>query len=400
MSIAFEPFKTSAIELRNRFVHSATFESMAEDNGEVTDRLVKRYARLARGEIGLIIPGALYISPVGRVNRYQAAVYHDRFIPGLREIVEVIHAGGGKVAFQIVHAGGQTSKRVTGLHPIAPSGGKLDPVYLTRPREMSEEQILETIDDFCGATARVATAGADGVQLHAAHGVLLNEFLSPFYNRRKDRWGGSEENRFRFLREVILGIKRAVSEDYPVLVKLSSNDYTPRAGITPELAARYAGWLSELGVAAVEISCGTGSYSNMNIWRGEVPVDELVDGLPLWKKPLGRLMFKGMSGKYDLIEGYNLDAARKIKPSLGSTPLILVGGLRRLEHIEEVLEKGEADLVSMSRPFIREPGLVKRFREGKSTAATCVSCNKCLAAIVNDMEVRCYYHPGARGEKA
>jgi len=314
--------------------------------------------------------------------------------------VDTVHKRNAKVVFQIAHSGSQTSRENAGGTPVAPSSGRRDPVFLAKPREMTDGDILETIEAFVNASGRAARAGADGVQLHAAHGVLLNQFLSPFYNRRNDRWGGSEGNRFRFIDEVVLGIKRAVSPDFPILVKLNSNDYIPRDGITPQLAKRYAGRLVDTGIDAVEVSCGTGSYSNMNIWRGDVPVDELVGGMPYWKKPIGWAVLKIMSGKFELEEGYNLQAARIIKPAMGGAPLILVGGLRGLSRMEEILEKGQADFVSMSRPFIREPNLVRKLKEGKSDEATCVSCNRCLAASVNGMEVRCYYRPeDCRGSK-
>jgi 2,4-dienoyl-CoA reductase-like NADH-dependent reductase (Old Yellow Enzyme family) len=128
----------------------------------------------------------------------------------------------------------------------------------------------------------------------------------------------------------------------------------------------------------------------MNMCRGEVPLDELVSGLPSWKKPLGKLMLKKMVGKFDLEEGYNLEAAKIIKPALGDIPLSAVGGLRRVAHMEEVLERGYADLISMSRPFIREPFIVKKIRKGEGQVVSCVSCNKCLAAIATERPVRCY----------
>jgi 2,4-dienoyl-CoA reductase-like NADH-dependent reductase (Old Yellow Enzyme family) len=176
-----------------------------------------------------------------------------------------------------------------------------------------------------------------------------------------------------------------------ILVKLNTNDFTPKQGIVPPLATKYAGWLAELGIDGVEVSCGTILYSFMNMSRGEVPVDELVSGLTWWKKPLARLMLNRLAGRCDLEEGYNLEAAKLIKPVLGEVPLIPVGGLRNLRHMEEVLERKWADFISMSRPFIREPDLVRKFREGKAKFASCVSCNRCLAAINNDMPLRCYY---------
>ena len=256
---------------------------------------------------------------------------------------------------------------------------------------MTEEQIQEAIQAFAQAARRALETGVDGIQLHAAHGYLINQFLSPFFNVRTDEWGGSEEKRFRLLKEVLLATRNVLPEGMPILVKLNSHDYTPQEGITPPLAAKYAEWLAALKVDGGEVSCGSTVYSYMNMCRGDVPLDELVQGLPWWMKPGGRFMLKRMVGKFDLQEGYNLEAAKMIKPVLGDVPLFLVGGLRRVTHMEEILEKGYADCISLCRPFIREPVLVKRIKEGKTDAASCVSCNKCLAAIPNGFPVRCYY---------
>jgi 2,4-dienoyl-CoA reductase-like NADH-dependent reductase (Old Yellow Enzyme family) len=233
-------------------------------------------------------------------------------------------------------------------------------------------------------------AGADGIQLHAAHGYLPSEFLSPFFNIRTDSWGGSDENRFRFLKEIYQEVKKVVPDGYPVFVKLNTNDYTPKEGITPSLAVKYAKWLVELGIHAVEVSCGATNYSYMNMCRGDVPTNELVKGLSWWEKPIGRLMISKLEGKYDLEEGYNLEAAKMIKPVLGETPLFLVGGMRTVAHMEEILKNEYADVISMSRPFIREPFLVKKIAEGKMKSVSCVSCNRCLAAVPSDLPVYCY----------
>ncbi len=176
----------------------------------------------------------------------------------------------------------------------------------------------------------------------------------------------------------------------PLLVKLSTNDYTPTEGITPSLAATYAKWLADLGIDGLELSCGTSLFSFMNMCRGDVPAKEMISGLPLWKWPVAKLIFRKMVGKYDFIEGYNLEAAKMIKPLIGKIPLLLVGGFRKAEVMAETLEKGYADCISMSRPFIREPSLVQRIKEGKTGAASCISCNKCLAAVANDLPLRCY----------
>ncbi len=390
MSILFEPTQLANLPIKNRFVCSATYEGTATETGIVTEKIIKRYRRLAEGDIGLIITGHMYVHPTGRALKYQTGIYNDDMIPGLSQLAQAVHKEGGKIVFQLSHAGRQTTKKWIGQVPIGPSGKGRDPVYFFKPKRIEEEQIHEIIRAYAKAAGRAVQAGADGIQLHAAHGYLINQFLSPFFNTRNDAWGGSDENRFRFLKEIIAETKKELPEKMLLLVKLNANDYTPREGITPLLAKKYAQWLSKLGIDGLEISCGSAIYSFMNMCRGDVPVKELLGGLPRWKKPVGKLMLTALKGKYYLQEGYNLEAAKIIKPVIEKIPLILVGGLRRLSYMEEILEKGDVDFISMSRPFIREPFLVKRFKEGKGEVVSCVSCNKCLAAVANNMPVRCY----------
>lgn len=398
MSILFEPIQLADLQIKNRFVCSATYESMAAETGMVTEKTVKRYRNLAKGDVGLIITGHMYVHPLGRALKHQTGIYNDDMIPGLSQLTRAVHREDGKIVFQLAHAGRQTTKELIGQVPIGPSGKNRDPVYFVKPKRIEEEQIQEIIRAFAMAAGRAVKAGADGIQLHAAHGYLINQFLSPFFNTRDDAWGGSDENRFRFLKEIIVETKKELPEKMLLLVKLNTNDYTPREGVTPLLAKQYAQWLSKLGIDGLEISCGSPIYSFMNMCRGDVPIKEILDGLSRWKKPVGKRVLSALVGKYDLQEGYNLEAAKMIKPVIGKVPLFLVGGLRKLSYIEEILEKGYMDFISMSRPFIREPFLVKRFKEGKVDVASCVSCNKCLAAVANNMPVRCYYKLAAQLE--
>jgi 2,4-dienoyl-CoA reductase-like NADH-dependent reductase (Old Yellow Enzyme family) len=390
MSMLFKPMQLGKVEISNRFVHSATCENMASEQGEATDALVKRYRTLAQGQIGLIIPGNLYVHPLGRAYRYQTGIHHDDMIPGLKRVTDAVHDEGGKIVFQLTHAGRQTTRAVIGQTPMGPSGRGRDPSYLVKPDKMTEEQIQQVIRAFGQAAARAMEAGADGVQVHAAHGYLVSQFLSPFFNDRDDAWGGTDENRFRFLKEVIAEIQEALPEGTPLLVKLNANDYAPKEGMTPALAARYGAWLAELGINGLEISCGTIFYSVWNMARGDVPVDEISQAFPTWQRPMVKLALRQAMGKYDLEEGYNVEAARVIRPAAGPVPLFVVGGLRHATHMEAILEQGVADCISMSRPFIREPHLVRWIQEGRSEAATCTSCNRCLAAVANDIPVRCY----------
>ena len=387
----FEPISLGELRVKNRFVNAATYEAMATEAGEVTDGLVERYRRLARGDVGLIITGHVYVHPLGRGARYQLGIHTDDMIPGLERLAQAVHREGGKIVLELAHAGRQTTSALIGETPQGPSSRGRDPVNFVRPRAMSEGQIHEAIRAFGKAAERAAEARVDGVEIHAAHGYLVNQFLSPFFNVRDDGWGGSAENRFRFLREVILAVQEGLPDRTPILVKLNSRDHTPRQGITPPLAAIYGRWLAELGIEGLEVSCGSTIYAPFAMCRGDVPVDELVQSLPWWQKPVGRLMISRWVGTYDLAGAYNLEAAKLIKPELGDIPLILTGGLRTVSQMENVLRSEVADLIGMSRPFIREPRLVKRIRERRTDSASCVSCNRCLAAIAQDMAVRCYF---------
>lgn len=391
MSVLFSPSKIGDMEISNRFINAATYDAMATEKGETTDKMIARYGELARGGVGLILSGYMHVSPVGKSMKYQTGIYSDELIPGLQKLADAVHEEGGRIVFQLVHGGRQTSKSLIGQTPMAPSGIHRDMVYMVKPKEMSEDDIAGAIADFGSAARRADEAGADGVQIHAAHGYLINEFLSPFFNQRNDDWGGSDENRFRFLKETTLGARKALPPGKPVLVKLNANDYTPKQGMTPNLAAKYGSWLASLGVDAIEVSAGTACFSVMEIWRGDVPVNDLVNSFPTWQKPFAKIVLKRLQGKFDLEEGYNVEAARTIKPAVGEVPVITVGGFRNLNHMEETLEKGYTDFISMCRPFIREPSLVRKFKEGKSESAKCMSCNGCVAAVVNDRPVQCVH---------
>ena len=277
-----------------------------------------------------------------------------------------------------------------GETPIAPSSTGRDPVYMVKPREMTEGDIETVVGAFADAAIRAVGSGADGVQIQAAHGYLISQFLSPYFSKRRDNWGGSDVNRFRILKEIISAIKARIPKETAVKVKMNTTDFTPEGGITPTLAAVHAQWLDEMGIDGLELSCGTLSYSAFSIFRGDVPVDELVMRFPLWKKMFGRSMLRKLKGKYGTEEGYNLDAARIINPKLKNTALLVVGGIRKQVQMEHIIDQAIADFISMCRPFIREPFLVQKMQRGRTDSSSCVSCNRCFAAVANGRPLRCY----------
>jgi len=339
----FEPGRIGSLELRNRLVRSATAEQMADEDGRPEPPMIEMYTALVRGGVGLIITGHAYVHPTGKAHPAMTGVYDDALIPALRALSEAVHREGGKVVMQINHAGRQTSAEIIGQRPLAPSPvarAKGSP----RPREMTEGQIEEIIRAFGLAAGRAQAAGFDGVQIHAAHGYLINQFNSPAANWRRDRWGKNAASRLRFFEQVAAAVRDEVGNDYPVLTKLGIQDFV-RDGMTLYDGLEIVRHLAEWGIDAVEISGGIGSANvRKNILR---PEDE----------------------------AYFLSQARMARRAT-DLPILLVGGIRSREVMERILEEGTADFISMSRPFIREPDLPKRLQAGQDKA-TCVSCNRC-----------------------
>jgi 2,4-dienoyl-CoA reductase-like NADH-dependent reductase (Old Yellow Enzyme family) len=375
MSILFTPHNIGPLRVRNRFIFSACEDGAATDSGLVTDAVLRRNRLVAKGEIGLIISTHMSVHPEGRTRLKQLGIHGDEMIQGLKEFADAVHEQGAKIVFQLGHAGLQ------GPTGAGPSG----------PRQLSEDAIVEVIRAFVAAAARAAEAGADGVQIHAAHGYLVNEFLSPYFNRRTDAWGGPEENCFRLLKEIVTETRRALPSDMALMVKLNGCDFTPGAGITPPLAMRHAGRLAGLGVDALEVSCGTSQISPWNMCRGEVPVKELLPKFPEAQRPAVESKLLSHADKFKLTsEGYNLEAAKMMRRIASGMIVFPVGGWRSLRAMEDAVTRGDTEFVSLCRPLIREPFLVKNFHERKVQAALCNNCNKCLAALANDMPVRCY----------
>ena len=212
----FSPISIGAMTVKNRFAMAPMATSFCTHDSMVTPKLIDYYTARARGEVGLIIPGNLYIHPLGRAFKYEAGIYSDDLIPGLKQVVDAVHEQGGKIAFQLIHAGRQTTKQLIGQTPLGPSAKGRDPINFVKPKEMTEKEIEETIKAFGKAAGRAVQAGADGVQIQAAHGWLVNQFLSPFFNHREDAWGGSDAKRFRYLKEVVLEIRKHLPEGMPL----------------------------------------------------------------------------------------------------------------------------------------------------------------------------------------
>jgi 2,4-dienoyl-CoA reductase-like NADH-dependent reductase (Old Yellow Enzyme family) len=288
--VLFSSRSIGNVEIKNRFVRSATFESAANDDGTIGDDYINLYHVLAKGEIGLIITGMIYTSIDGKGYPRQAGLHSDQTIGGLSDMTKSVHETGSKIFAELCHGGRQSL--VQGLRPMAPSAGRPDIIYRVYPKTMTSNEILNVIKTFGSAAKRAKQANFDGVQIHAAHGYLLSQFLSPFFNRRRDQWGGSSEKRFNLLRHVFQSVKESAGSAYPTIVKINVEDYTPKPGLSLAESAEHVQRLVELGVDAVEISCGTLAFSAFNQFRGNVPVQALAKVMPTALQPLARLSLR------------------------------------------------------------------------------------------------------------
>ena len=347
MEILFKPIKINGMVLKNKFVRTATAERMSPPNGEFTGQMVSLYKRLARGGVGLIITGHAYIHPLGKADRRMTGIYKDDLMPALKKLVKEVHRFKTKIVMQINHCGGRRDKDVGEETPIGPSTIEYKPLEIVS-REMDTGEIEEVIDLFARAARRVKNAGFDGVQIHSVHGYLINQFLSPITNRRKDSWGGSLDNRMRFLREVYRRIRETVGKDFPVLAKIPAGDFV-EGGLTVSEACEVAKKLSQLGIDAIELS---GGLAGSRYRKG--------------RKDLGWMRREAYFRPYS-------EMVKKVT----SVPIILVGGLRKPETMIKILEEGAADLIGLSRPLIREPDFPNRIKKGDLGKAECVSCSNC-----------------------
>jgi 2,4-dienoyl-CoA reductase-like NADH-dependent reductase (Old Yellow Enzyme family) len=357
-SILFKPIRIGTMKLSNRFVRSATVDCSVDLSGEVDEKTVEFYTKLAKGGVGLIITGAASVDKTGSFCHCQMRVDHDRFIPGLKRLANAIHQYESKVALQI-HHGGRDSPVVAikGETLLVPSRDK---DLNVKHRQMTTQDIWTTIDAFGQAARRAKEAEFDAVELHGAHGYLFSQFLSPTTNKRGDEWGGTLENRMRFHIEVYKKVREMVGASYPVIIKLGVKDIGFLGGLTLDEGCKVTSCLSRLGMNAIEVSAG----------RAASPT-------PTTPKSYNYVRVGIRSANQ---EAYFRSWGRKVKQVI-SVPLILVGGIRSLETAEKLVEDGYADCISLCRPLIREPGLVNSWRMGEKKVADCVSCNLCLHNI-------------------
>ena len=391
MAGLFDPAVIGPLWMKNRFVRSATAECMADPEGRVTPRLIALYTHLARGNIGLLITGGAYVHPSGRSYLGVTGVHEDSTVPGLAHLAEAVHEQGARIVLQLYHCGRQGEPQASGGTLLAPSAIP-DRLVRVRPRAITAAEIETLIAAFGEAAARAASAGFDGVQILAANGYLINEFLSPHCNQRQDEWGGSLANRMRFLLEVFRSVRKAVGPELPVLVKLTAGDFV-HGGLSLEESLAVARALVSEGVDALEVTGGT-LESIFYMSRGGIPVEQILSSRPASTlSPVTRHLVRAAAttirSRVKFEEAYFAPYAEAIREAT-RVPVILVGGMRSPRLMEQLLREEKVDFVAMARPFLREPHFVRRLQAGDDRPALCRSCNRCLVSVADGDGVRCF----------
>ena len=355
----FERSNINGMTLSNRFVRSATWEGMAADDGSCTTKLIDLMANLAKGGVGLIISSHTYVLKDGQATPWQLGIYKDELVQGFQEMTTAVHENGGKIALQLSHAGYFANPKLTGQTPMAPS--KVEGISKTPRKEMSPGDIQNVISAFEAAAKRAKAARFDGIQIHSAHGYLLSQFLSPAFNQRNDEYGGDIQNRARILLQILRRVHQVVGEDYPVLIKMNCQDFFEN-GLTAKDSLQVAKMLVEDGIDAIELSGGILISKKLHASRLGINSEDK--------------------------EAYFQEDAKTFKKQI-NVPLILVIGNRSYSVAERLLKEGVADYVSMSRPFIREPGLINRWKSGDLSKAACVSDNMCFVPGIKGDGIYC-----------
>jgi 2,4-dienoyl-CoA reductase-like NADH-dependent reductase (Old Yellow Enzyme family) len=342
----FEPVTLGGISCKNRLVRSATFEAGGAVRGAITPLLKTVYEELADGGIGTIITGTMCVSPTGAFSKGMVQVQDPSFPAAFSDIVKMLHEKDCRIVAQINHSGSRTNPKMLpeGMLPLAPSDSD-------KTQAMTIEQIHQTVQDFAVCAKICKDAGADGVQLHAAHGYLASEFLSPFFNRRTDEYGGPIENRARFLFEMYEAARAAVGPEYPLWIKINREDLTD-PGMTEAEFQWVCEELDRRGINAIEVSCGLSETRDSKSFR-PVPNEEA--------------------------EAYNAQAAVDLATKVKAT-VISVGGYRTPAIIDKWLNAGGIEGISISRPLILDPALPNRWKSGDLAKPKCISCNKCFAS--------------------
>jgi 2,4-dienoyl-CoA reductase-like NADH-dependent reductase (Old Yellow Enzyme family)/thioredoxin reductase len=367
MKNLFSPFTIKNISLRNRTVMPALASFLIEDDGSITDKTVEHYRMRASGGVAMVITEACSVAPEGIVSPHQARIYDDRFIEGLSKVANIIKSEGAIAGVQIHHGGRQTSARVINRKPFAPSNLPC-PTIRGEVEPLSIDGIQEIVAKFGEAASRALEAGFDLIEIHGAHGYLINQFLSGFSNIREDEYGGDTKKRTRFAVEVIREVRKRVGDEFPISFKISAQEFVP-GGLTVEESIKIVKTLAEEGIDLVQVSAGN-------------------DATPEW---ICQPMF--------MEQACLADSAGAIKKEIG-IPVMAVGRINDPLLADRIIGEGKADLVCFGRGLLADPEMPRKASEGRlDDIRKCIACNTCMESIFRKGRVECLVNPTLGHEK-
>ncbi|MBI0579221.1 FAD-dependent oxidoreductase [Neobacillus cucumis] len=363
----FSPFYIGSVKVKNRIMMAPMETNMPSLTGEVNDRVIQYYKERAEGGAGAIIVEFTCVdSPVGKGTEAQLVIDHDGYIPGHTYLTEEIQKYNCRAFLQLHHAGRQTNSKITGFQPVAPSPIACK-VMRAEPRELTTEEVADLVTKFVRGAKRAKLAGYDGVELHAAHGYLLGSFLSPYTNKRTDRYGGNTVNRTRMIQEIIQGIKAKVDRNFPVIVRFSADEFV-EGGLKIEESIEIAKLLESYGVDAIHVSTGTFESNDKNI--------------------------DPMSAK----QGWRIKLASEIKKHV-TVPIIGVGVIREPEFANDIIQSGKVDFIALGRALIADPKWPEKARKKNYKEINrCTTCGYCTDRLRQHQSIRCSVNPRAGRE--
>ncbi len=375
MSGAFSPFTLGGLRLRNRIVKAATFEGMCP-GGAPSEALIEHHRAVAAGGAAMTTVAYCSVSPDGRSYATQMWM-RPEIAPALRRLTDAVHREGAAASLQLGHCGDFADRRVIGGRPLGPSR-RFSTYGLTFARAMSEGEIARVVGDFARAAALAFECGFDAVELHFGHGYLVSQFLSPFTNRRRDRWGGPLANRARLAVEIVRAVRARVGAR-AVLAKVNLRDGFA-GGLELGEACEAAALVEEAGLDGLVLSGGFVSRTPLYMLRGDVPVREMVAVQERWWAKLGLALFgRLLVQRYPFAETFFLDDARRMRARV-RLPLVLLGGIKSQAGIDRALDAG-FELVGMARALLHDPALPRKLQARAAAASACVPCNQCIAEM-------------------
>lgn len=383
---AFEPLQIGPLLLKNCFIRSAAFEGMAENN-TVTPDLIEYHTKVAQGGVAMTTVAYASVSKNGLAFPHQLLL-SESIISDLKKLTDSIHENGALASIQIGHTGNMSKKSVCGSQPIAPTG-KFNIYGPTKPRKMNQTDIDQVVQDFVRAVSIAKESGFDAVEIHAGHGYLISQFLSPYTNTRKDAYGGSFENRSKFLKLILTACRKVAGDHMAILVKMNMSDGFAK-GITEEEAIKTAELIEKCGADAIILSGGFVSKAPLYVMRGQIPPKIMAYHIKnLMIKFLVRYWGYQLMKPLPFTEGYFLDEAKPFRKAV-KIPIVVVGGLNSADSMRKALEAG-FNGIGLARALIQNTNFVNELYQNQLVKSGCTLCNYCVAVMYSG-KMRCFMH--------